>query len=180
MIYFFTPYAQDKDLGRAYNDYVKLILNLNDWVCFIDGDFAMLTPDFGHQLQEIINSYPSIGLFTCYVNRVGNLKQCYRGQLSEDPNILNHRKIALALSRGENRTKIKEISNPISGHLMLFKKETWQTVGGFPEGRGILSVDNTFSNRIAKKGFKIAIMEGVYCFHFYRMDTGRSDRSHLK
>ncbi len=138
-----------------------------------------LTPDFGHQMQEIITLHPHVGLFTCLVNRVGTLKQCYQDIISEDPNILSHRKIALQLSK-EKRHIVKEIPNPISGHLMLFKKATWESIGGFPEDRGILSVDNTFSNRMARHGYKIMVMEGIYCFHFYRLDTGRHDKSHLK
>ena len=63
---------------------------------------------------------------------------------------------------------------------MLIKKSTWDSIGGAPEGRGILAVDNTISNRVVRKGFKILLMEGVYLFHFYRMDIGVHDKSHLR
>ena len=62
---------------------------------------------------------------------------------------------------------------------MLFKKETWESVGGFPEERGILSVDNTFSNRMNRHGYKIAVMEGLYVLHYYRLAEGRRNKSHL-
>jgi GT2 family glycosyltransferase len=179
MIYFFTPYSWSHDIGKAYNDYCKLVSSKDDWICLMDGDLMFLQSDFGHQIQEIIDLHGSnFGLFTCLVNRVGTLKQCHQDTISEDPNIITHRKIAIQLAQ-ERRHVIKEIPNPISGHLMLFKKETWESIGGFPEERGILAVDNTFSNRMARHGYKIAVMEGVYCLHYYRLLEGRKNKSHL-
>lgn len=178
MIHFGSPYSWNKDLGKAYNDFVKLIPS-EDWICLMDGDIMFLQSDYGHQLKEIIDLHGNdVGLFSCLVNRVGSLEQCYNGIISEDPNIINHRNIAKQLAK-EKRHVIKYIPNPISGHLMLFKKSTWESIGGFPEDRGILSVDNTFSNRMVRNGYKIAVMEGVYCFHYYRMEN-RFDKSHLK
>lgn len=178
-VHFGTPYSWNHDIGQAYNNFVKMIPDSEDWVCLIDGDFMFLTSDFGHQIKEVIDLHPHVGLFTCLVNRVGTLKQCYQDTISEDPNILSHRKIALQLSK-EKRHIVKEIPNPISGHLMLFKKATWESIGGFPEERGILSVDNTFSNRMARHGYKIMVMEGVYGFHYYRLLEGRFNKDHLK
>jgi GT2 family glycosyltransferase len=179
MIYFFTPYSWQHDLGKAYNDYVKLVPSKEDWICFVDADLMFLQPDFGHHLQEIIDLYPNAGLLTCLTNRVGTLEQCYNNTISEDPNILNHRKIALQLAR-EQRHKVKEIKNPFSGHLMLFKKETWDSIGGAPEGRGILSVDNTITNRMARHNYSLLVMEGIYCLHYYRLCEGRFNKDHLK
>lgn len=177
-IHYFTPYSLERDLGKAYNDTVKLVTDKEDWICLVDADLMFLTPDFGHQIKEIIDLYPNTGLFSCYVNRVGTKEQCHNGIISEEPNILHHRKIAIQLAK-ENRHKIKEIQNPFSGHLMLFKKETWDLIGGAPEGRGILSVDNTITNRMAHHGYKMLVMEGVYCFHYYRLAEGRTNKSHL-
>ena len=179
MVYFFSPYSFQKDIGKAYNNYVRLAPNQDDWICLTDGDLLFLQSDFGHQIQEVIDLHgKDVGLFTCLVNRVGTKSQCYQDVISEDPNILNHRKIAIELAKTK-RTEIKYIPNPISGHLMLFKKETWESIGGFPEERGILAVDNTFSNRMARNGYKIAVMEGVYCLHYYRMAEGKSSKVHL-
>src|ERR1035437_1519813 len=100
MLHFISPYSHSRDLGNAYNESVKIIPNSEDWICLIDADCMFLVPDFGHQIQEIIDLYGNTaGLFSCVVNRVGNLKQCYNNTISEDPNILNHRKIALQLSQ---------------------------------------------------------------------------------
>ncbi len=174
-----SPYSFEHDLGKAYNDSINKIPSSEAWICLLDLDSCFLVPDIGHQLKEIITAYPNTGLFSCRTNRVGQKRQCLHGVISDDPNILNHRKIALQLSK-ERRLDVSPIENPISGHLMLFKKSTWESVGGFPENRGILSVDNTFSNRIVRKGYNILMMEGVYLFHFYRMDKSIFDKDHLK
>lgn len=178
-IHFLSPYSLDKDIGKAYNDSVRNIPSPEDWICLIDLDVMVLSHGIGHHLQEVINLYPNTGLFTCRTNRVGQVRQCLHNTISDDPNVLNHRQIALQLSQ-ERRLDVTPINNPISGHLMLFKKATWESVGGFPEERGILSVDNTFSNRIVRKGYNILMMEGVYVFHFYRFDTGILNKDHLK
>lgn len=178
MIYYSSPYSIDKDLGKAYNEEMDRTPSPESWVCFTDGDCQFLTPDYGHQLQEMIDKYPDTGLFTCYTNRVGNLDQCYNNIINEDPNILNHKRIALQLQR-DKRLQVKELTGVISGMLMLIKKSTWDLIHGAPQELGLLSVDNHISQRILNAGMKIRLMEGVYIFHFYRLDTGIENKSHL-
>lgn len=179
MIYYFKPYSLEKDLGKAYNQYMDLLPNDDDWACLMDGDIAFLISDYGHVIAEIVEENKDTGLFTCFASRVGNLDQCYNNVMSSDPNMLNHRSIALN-QRDTQRKKLKELTSFISGHLMLVQKSTWKEVGKFPEGVGILAVDNKFSKRILKSGKKIQLMRGIYVLHFYRLDTGRQDKSHLK
>jgi GT2 family glycosyltransferase len=178
VIYFFNPYSIDKDLGKAYNDYMALLPNDEDWACLTDGDTMFLMPDYGHQIQQIIDLHPETGLFTCLTNRVGCTDQCYRKVISNERDILKHKRIAQDLYT--NKTGVKELRNIISGHCMIVQKKTWEAVGKFPEGMGILAVDNEFSKRILDSGRKILLMEGVYILHWYRFDTGISDKSHIK
>lgn len=177
MIHFSSPYSLSKDLGKAYNDFMKLIPD-DDWACFTDLDTCFLTSDIGTQLQEIIDMYPDAGLFTCVTNRVGQKEQCYNRTISEDPNILNHRQIALQLQK-DKRHQVRELKIVISGHLMLIKKSIWKEVGMFPEGQGLLAIDNKFSWKILRARKHILLMEGVYLFHYYRMLEGKGDKSHL-
>lgn len=178
MIHYFIPYSTSRDLGAAYNKCAALITNPDDWICFTDGDVMFLTPDYGHQLEEIILDNSGSGLITGICNRVGNPDQLHEGVFSEDANILYHRRLALELQRTK-RLQVREVKNVISGFLMLIKKSTWDLIHGAPEGRGILSIDNHISQRVLNAGLKILVMEGVYMLHFYRLDTGRHDRSHL-
>lgn len=166
------------DIGKAYNNYIRLLPNPEDWACILDLDTMFLTPDVGHQIENIIKQHPDTGLFTCITNRVGNLNQCLNGVISEDPSLLNLRRIALQVQQ-EKRNSVKEINEVISGMMMCIQKKTWQEIGEFPEGRAILGVDNLISKKILAHQKKILIMEGVYLIHFYRMDTGKHDKSHL-
>lgn len=177
MIFYSSPYSTDKDLGSAYNDTMKGISS-DDWMCFTDGDVMFLTSNYGHQLQELVTMYPDTGMFTCLTNRVGNLEQCYNGIINDDPNVLNHKRIALHLQK-ERRTDVKEMNGVISGLLMLIKKSVWDSFGGAPNGKGLLSVDNHISQRVLNAGLKIRLMLGVYVFHFYRLDVGIHNKNHL-
>jgi GT2 family glycosyltransferase len=177
MIHYTSPYSIEKDIGKAYNQAMKH-LNQDDWMCFTDADLMFLTSDYGHQIQDIVNLYPDTGLFTCLTNRIGNREQQYNNFINEDPNILNHRRIALQLQR-EKRTQVIETKIVISGMLFLIKKSTWDKIYGAPEGKGLLTVDNHIAKRVLQIGMKIRIMQGVYVFHFYRLDTNKDNVSHL-
>lgn len=180
MIYFFKPYSLEGNLGKAYNDCMSLLPSDNDWACLMDGDTMFLTSDYGKHLQDVINAYQNhnVGIFTCLTNRIGNRDQQYAGQLSQDPNIINHRNIATHL-RSQKYLVVRELHNIISGHLMLVQKRVWNACK-FSEEGGILAIDNKFSRKVLNKGFKIYLMEGFYIFHYYRLIEGRQYKDHLK
>lgn len=178
MISYSTPYSLDKDLGKAYNKEMDK-LNDDDWMVFTDGDTAWLRPDYGLQISEILKQNTEAGMFTCLTNRIGNPDQLYLRQLSNASCILKHKRIADKVFN-EKKYQIKEIFGNISGHCMIIKKSTWQQAGKFPEGVGILSVDNIFGKRIQDLGKKIFLMEGVYLFHFYRLNTNIHNTTHLR
>ncbi len=148
-----------------------------DWVCFFDRDVIFLTPDYGHQIAEIIKRHPEAGLFTCLTNRIGCHSQLYQGKLSEDPDILHHRRIALILGR-KYRHGVREISAPVSGFFMALKKKVWREVK-FDEKMRLLDVDWNFTRRLSAKGYPIFLMKGLYVFHFYRLDAGPAEVAHL-
>lgn len=177
MLYFFTPYSLEKNLARAYNDYCRLVPLDQDWIALVDADTMFLRPDFGHQIQEVINLHPQTGLFTCYTNRVGNKHQRYP-EMWNVRDILVHRKVATDIQK-KHRTHVIPMTGVISGHLMIFQKKTWKDAGGFNENRQILGVDNDFSRKILSMGKKILLMSGVYMLHYYRMEEGRTEKSHL-
>jgi len=178
VIYYFNPYSTDKDLGKAYNDYMALLPNQDDWACLTDGDTMFLMPDYGHQIQQIIDLHPDTGLFTCLTNRVGCLEQCYNRHISNERDILKHKRIASDCYARKHQ--VKQLHGIISGHCMIVQKKTWEEVGKFPEGIGILSVDNGFSQKILDHKKKILLMEGVYLLHYYRMETGINDKRHIQ
>jgi GT2 family glycosyltransferase len=177
MIYFFQPWAYDGHLGKAYNDYMRLLPSDEDWAVLMDGDTCFLTATWGEQIRVVIERNPGVAMFSCLTNRVGNLLQCYKGELSEDPDITRHRKIAVDLAeRVPYASRITR--RVISGHMMVIQKATWKKYP-FAENYNFLSVDNDISRRMLLKGESIRIMLGVYVFHYYRLLEGRKFTKHL-
>ena len=115
MLYFFTPYSFDKKLFDAIDSYMELIRNPEDWICLLDGDTAFLLPDFGHQIQSYIDSYPDTGLFTCYASRCHYSCQLYEYSDLNNADILYHRTKAEEVYCRYNG-RVKEINRRIAGH----------------------------------------------------------------
>jgi GT2 family glycosyltransferase len=174
-IYYFTPYNLDKNLGAAYNEYMKLIPRDRDWACLLDGDTMFLTPDFGTQIHHIVSMYPDTGMFTCMTNRVGIIKQRYQGIMSANGEMGYHKRLANRIQR-ENYEEVEPINQHCSGLMMLIQKKTWKKVK-FTDG--LLGVDFKFCDNLIAAGYDIKLMKGVYLMHYYRFLEGRHNKNHL-
>lgn len=174
-IKFVFPYSFEKNLGQAYNKEFEG-LNDNDWVCLTDADI-MLLGDYGNKMKTHIEKNPDTGLFTCYTNRVKKTKQLYGGEICENDSLKYHATLSNQI-HFFNLGKSKEITAPISGFLMLIKVEVWRKTGGFCN-KGILNVDNDFSRKVEKVGYKIRLMQDIYAIHYYRMLQGIKNKKHL-
>jgi len=175
MIYFMTPYMKG-NLGAAYNACAEIVPD-GKWICFMDADIMFLDSRFGDALEECVEACGrKYGLLTCLTNRIAEPSQLYGGEISNDPNAINHKKISDKVSA--NSAHIVETKSPISGMMMLFNKDTWVEVGGFKGG--ILGVDNDFHNRVVKSGKKVGVIHNLYVFHYYRMHKSVNDISHLR
>lgn len=184
MIWFFTPYSFNKKLFEAYDDYMHLVNDLEDWVCFTDGDTAFLLPNFGHQVKTYIDKYPDTGLFTCYASRCHYDVQTRKGADRENPDLLYHRRQAETIYHELNGT-VKEIDRRIAGHLLVIQKKTWMLIRDEvarkvkEQHKQILGVDTKISNAILKAGFKIRLMRGMYILHYLRLGEGFDSNNHL-
>jgi GT2 family glycosyltransferase len=182
MIYFFTPYSFGKRLFEAFDEYMSLVNNSEDWVCFTDGDTAFLRSDFGHKIQEYIEKYPETGLFTSYASRCHYSFQVPPGAEPENPSILFHKTIAEKMNN-DLQLQTEEINCRIAGHLMIIKKKTWlrirMKVRIRCETKNILGVDTKISNEILNCGLKIRLMKGIYIFHYLRLAEGYDYKKHL-
>ncbi|MCF8219663.1 MAG: hypothetical protein K9J21_11880 [Bacteroidales bacterium] len=176
LIHYFSPYSINGNIGEAYNLQIELVPNDDDWICIIDQDVMLLGEKAGHQIAEIIQKHDDVAVFTSYTNRVGTKAQRYPGMYNI-ADLRAHREISLKLQE-RNYSKIKMLNRGISGHLMLFQKKTWEDVGKFNE-EGILQVDYDFTRKVTQKGGKIALMQGVYATHYYRLIEGRRHTKHL-
>ncbi len=174
MIHTYIPYAPrtaNKNIGEVYNGFMAMIPE-GDWACFLDHDAMFTTLDWYQQLEEIVGAIEqsnpqSVGLLTTCTNRIGNLEQIAD---SVDPlchDIYYHR------SLGKQRqlkfgNSLRECDHLISGVVILISKSIWQKTKGFIDG--FLGVDNNIDQQIRSLGYKSYIMDGVYCYHWYRAD----------
>lgn len=173
-----TPYSILRNLGKSYNEEMALIPD-SDSACFIDGDLSFCTPDFGTILHDYANKYPD-SVLTCWTNRIHQLAT---GQLHPTCNGSDMAKcIEFALSIREDRS-VSELTGPVSGFLMVVPKSVWlkhkfTEVNVYkPDEPNLLGVDNSFTNGIRKMGIKVLRMNGLFCWHSYRLLDG--SKKHL-
>ena len=177
-IFYFVHYSLEKNIGKAYNQYMSLLPKDDDWGILMDGDTMFLTFDWGHAINEVIKKLPDAGIITCYTNRIAKNKVQLYGNDSHD--IILHRAIAKKLDK-DFRGGYRKINQMISGFFMAIKKKTWIEVGKFPEiPNKILDIDGLFSNKILKAKKSIYLMRGMYKLHYYRMAEGAKYKDHLR
>lgn len=161
-VHYISPYAVDKNIGRAYNEACALIPD-GDWVCITDQDVMFLEP----HTKTIIHNIAAKGewdLLGCRTNRLGTPYQLLEGALSENPDVHYH----MALARGTrvlNGDFVQEYQHTVAGMLMLFPKKLWNYVK-FAEKTP--SFDVIFTDQVRRHGGRIGLMMGVYVFHLYR------------
>lgn len=181
MLYFFTPYSQEKRLFDAI-DACIMLLKEEDWACIMDGDTAFLRSDFGTRIQEYINTYPGAGLFTCYASRCHYAWQ-QPADWNNDCDSIMELKFRTDVCDKEHRGEVAEINTRIAGHLFVIKKKTWlrirMQVMSRCRGKKILGIDTRISNEILRQNYKIYLMKGIYIFHYLRMVEGIDNKSHL-
>lgn len=177
MIQIKIPFAEDKNLGRAYNLAFEGVPE-GDWVCLIDHDILFLTPDAINLMYEYTRSFPETGIFTCYASRIHPLSkdQLLNEQVSENTSFDFHEQIAYNQKRFG--ITVSEINHMISGFLMLVSKKTWNEIK-FSESGKCLGVDNDFSQKVLERGKKIYRMNSLYVWHSYRLKNGIKDKTHL-
>lgn len=177
-VHIVKPYSVEKNLGRAYNEAMRLIPD-GDWACLMDYDTMFLTPDCGKILHEYVTWNPTAGIFTCFTNRIHPLakSQLLHGVVSDNTSIDYHTDLAYNQKKDLFKTTI--INHEISGFLMMISKKTWSEIK-FNENGKCLGVDNDFSIRVLQARKSIHRMDGLYIWHTYRLKNGIADKSHLK
>ena len=182
MIYFFTPYAFNRKLFDAWDQYMNLVSNPQDWICMMDGDVAFFRNDFGHHMEKYTQKYPEISIFSCYASRSGTHYMMPDPNEFNSKNILVHRKLAEQCAIAENLS-IQVLNKRVTGHLMLLRKATWtkhrESIQLASQSRELYGIDTIICNQVLTCGGTIALMKGIYVFHYYRHAEGRHNKSHL-
>lgn len=181
MIYYTIPFNSEKNIGKYYNDFIKIVPNDDDWICFVDGDTIFTTHDYGVLIEKVIKENPEASCFTSLTNRVACKWQIAPGVDVKNNDISYHR------NYGENLMKLygssvviidkKRSDELFSGFFILIKKSTWSTIGGFKEEK-MLGVDNDLHLRLNKNNLKFYQMKGLYLYHWYR-GGNKKDKLHL-
>lgn len=172
MIYTYIPYSpKDKpgNLGWTYRNFMEMVPNDDDWVCFLDHDATFTSPGWYNQLQDVIDKYPDYGAFTCMMNRVGQKYHVPIGVDRDNHDIKYHRAIGkqLADQYYDQITPLNDVNGQyLSGVLILIQKKAWMEIGECPDG--FLGVDNEIHRRCVIHGVKVGRMDGVYLYHWYR------------
>lgn len=174
MIYDCIPYSTDKNLGKAYNDFMRLLPE-DSHACFRDGDTCWLTPDYGMHLAEYVRQYPN-AILTCWTNRINERaeQQWKHEGLRESDNMKLHLSVAKEVLT--ELYKVTALHGFVSGFCMVVPKSVWN-VHKFAEkqvyrDRGphnLLGVDNDFTNRVRAAGIPVLRMDGLYIWHTYRL-----------
>lgn len=183
MVRFVIPYSTNKRLFEAYDREVMLLENDTDWVCFLDGDTAFLTPDWGHVITDYTKKFPDTGLFTCYASRCHYQWQLPPGANPNDPSILFHRWMAKQLA-ADFAGQVADLNKIIAGHLMVIQKKTWLQIRNelkqTTASKMVLGVDTKICHAVMRANKKIRLMKSIYLLHYLRMGEGINNNSHLK
>ena len=182
MIYTHIAYAPaqcEKNLGCAYNNFMEILPNDNDWGCFIDHDAMFTTEDWYKQIDKIIHIHRKVGAFGVRTNRVGYRWQMI-GNIDIDSNDLQyHRNIGKQLQKKYySRISTGKVTDEFgyyrpsqfSGVVILIQKKIWKQIGGFKES-GFIGVDDDLRSKLFKHKIAFAIMDGIYVYHWYRHDN---------
>lgn len=183
MIWFFTPYSFEGKLFEAYDMYMSLIEEADDWVIMMDGDTLFFQPNFGHILKDYFDRYPDTGMFVCFTNRIGNKDQQYSPDISTVESIRLQYLLAEFLNQNHHG-EVTELQSPTSGFMMAIQQKTWKkireelkvkTMDNF-----LLRVDRMIASLLLEKKIPIKRMDGFYMLHYYRMVEGSKETRGIK
>lgn len=183
-LFYFTPYDR-AGLGIAYNQHASLLPEDNDWAVFMDYDaMVWCSQDIDGQLQEAIRDHPEYQVFTGMTNRL--CLRCQQ-QIQDVPGLRDERDLVKLKKMADYRARayrgrIKPIRGFFAGFFFAFPKRIWKRFP-FPDTgsqRGkILGIDSAWSRALKAGGIRVGLLEGIMVTHFYRLDTGEGNISHL-
>lgn len=170
MITFCTPYDFEGNLARAYNKEVTRCDT--PYLAICDRDILFTSPMFAERIKQVIETHGA-AFYTCKTNRAACKWQLSTVTDWNNDNLKDHDKVAEILWR-QHGTDITDHTNSQlwSGFFMVIPVEKWKPL---PEGKAILGVDNQIHNRADR----VLLMEGIYCYHWYR-GGNRADKRHLQ
>lgn len=177
MIYHYNTIFTGNSIGKFYNTCCEVTPD-DGWVCLWDADVMTFHTfmDWGQFLDRVIRENKDTALFSCVTNRIGTHKQRVMPHQDPNPSMKFHRLEAERRFKMYG-TRVRKDVKTVSGLMMLFSKDTWKRVGGFPE-TGMTGIDTAFSKAVYDAGLGVGIIQGLYVMHYYRLLEG--NHNHLK
>lgn len=145
---------------------------------FMDGDMMFLNSNFGHIIQDYIDSYPD-AVLTCKTNRTHRLSESQRDNQCNSENVWE----CLTHAKNLSDRSVSIATGPLSMLLMVIPKKVWEQhnfteVNKYrPDETNMLGVDNDWTNRIRAACVPVYVMNGLFMYHQYRLLTG--EKTHL-
>lgn len=167
MIVTAIPYAADKNLGAAYNEFMSRLTD-DEWACFIDHDAMFTTADWYRQLSSAVKlADPEMALLTGVANRTGARWQAASGVDRSNHDIRYHRKIGSGLLN-KHGSSIVDVTDrfPLGGYLMCLSKCAWSRAGEFVDG--MFCVDHLMHLGVRSAGLRVGLLPGLYLYHWRR------------
>ena len=155
-----TPWRDDANLGRAYNDAMGR-LAADEWAIFLDHD-AMPTTGLWHkQFAEAAAFLPDAGAIVAMTNRIASSWQRCGDPKSND--VAEHRRIGAERAGIRSLLDISETKG-FGGVMFAISKAAWAAAGGFADGLGC--VDHSIHFRLRSVGRTVWMHEGIYVYHW--------------
>lgn len=164
-----TPFALDRNLGRAYNE-AMAVLPDGGWSIFTDHDAIVgLTRDWFRLFAEAIAFRPDAGAIVAVTNRIDAAWQRADEADRENHDIGYHTRIALARATRRTLLDITDTKG-FGGVCFAVSKAAWAESGGFADG--LLCVDHSLHFRLQRCGRRVYLHEGIYVYHRRRAFIG--------
>lgn len=163
-----TPYALDRNLGRAYNEAMALLPE-DAWGAFLDHDAMNTTRDWYRLIVEAIAFKPDAGAFVAVTNRIDAAWQRAQEADPENHDIGYHTAIGLARLKRRTLLDITDTKG-FGGVHFAVSKTAWREAGGFADG--LLCVDHSLHFGLQRAGRRVYLLENLYVYHRRRAFVG--------
>lgn len=164
-----VPFKEGQQIGRAYNREMARLPD-DGWAVLMDYDVMIMNPHWHEICCRAINRVGErAGLISCLTNRIGCKMQIAPGVDPENFDMKYHRDQGKRLwltRKGTIRDHTETRGCRFSGFFMLTSKRVWSRVGGFKTD-SFFHVDVDYYDKCKRNGFRVYLMEDLYCFHMY-------------